>query len=395
MLMLNLMKKSPSTSKIPPENQENLSYLDELSQEIFHNFQNANDLVKYYGTILSTISQGVLFIDNQGVVFTYNPPMEKLLNLDPKKVLFNPFASNFSDTLFGFSLKDALEKKKSYKRNFIHIGEQTVEVSATYIENSGKNEKRGLLICINDSHELNTLQKSKERNLRINELGEMVSMMAHEFRNPLGGIKGFASLLERDLKDRPDLAKMAAYIVKGTENLNDLVTRALNYCRPMDLQLKSCNLNQFILDLKKHILQEESLKKKITYSFHMPKEPLLATIDQFFFRTALLNLISNAVWATPEGGAITLTLKALQNDFELKLQDTGIGIPEENIKKIFSPFFTTRPEGMGIGLSEVHKIVQAHGGTVELESVVDQGATFTIKIPLQKRSKSKEVNYEC
>lgn len=351
-----------------------------------------NFFTEYLNSILSHISQGILFINASGVITTYNPAAEAVLCKPQKDVLFLDFWHSFSDILFGFSIKKVLQERKGPPVQTIEVefekgNPKTLEIIATFVIKEREEEQdsiEGLIVLVKDITEFRRLEMTAQRNLCLNALGEMASMVAHEIRNPLGGIKGFAALLERDLADRPDLQRMASYITKGTDNLNNTVTRILNYTRPLKLQFKETDLVILLNDLKSHLKTDEQMGAK-TIVFENHETTLLAPIDAESTRSMLFNLVLNSVQAMPKGGTVTLKLYKKQEDAVIEVQDTGIGIPPENLKKIFSPLFTTKPEGNGFGLAEVQKTIQAHEGSISVESQVGQGTIFTIKLPLKRK----------
>ncbi|MFT5319660.1 MAG: signal transduction histidine kinase, partial [Chlamydiales bacterium] len=225
------------------------------------------------------------------------------------------------------------------------------------------------------------LQRLATRNNRLEELGEMAASVAHEIRNPLGGIEGFASLLCRDLVDRPESQNMASQIVEGTRALNNLVSRVLDYSRPIDMYYEQIDLVSFVEKNKKFILMDHSFPKNVSLVLESECESLEAHVDPNLINSVLYNLIFNAAQALPEGGRVVISLEDEGQNFVLKVADTGVGISAENLEKIFSPFFTTKHNGNGFGLSEVYKVVQAHDGTIEVNSELDQGTAFVIRIP--------------
>ena len=170
---------------------------------------------------------------------------------------------------------------------------------------------------------------------------------------------------------------MAAHIVKGTDGLNEIVSRVVNYSKPLAGEFKPTNLIGVAEDLKQSVqnckLIVAAKEKEIT-----------VLLDEEAFKKALLNLLTNAEQAMPSGGEIKLQIDTIGDEVVLTLTDTGCGISEENLKKVFTPFFTTRSGGSGFGLSEAHKIIQAHDGGMEVDSVVDEGTTFIIKLPYKK-----------
>ena len=376
--------------------------LEETNVKLVNKVFELDLLTQYLDNILSNISQGLIVLNEEGEVTTYNSAAENILKAPGKEVLFHKFWDNFPDDYLGFSIHEVLEGKKcpgtvitrieptdsdpldlEVDTNFL-TAFSAAETEEMVLDNTTQS-MQGLIILVRDVTEYRKLEILAQRKSRMNELGEMASMVAHEIRNPLGGIKGFASLLERDLADRPELQKMATYITQGTDNLNELVTRVLNYARPPQIQIKSTDVVYLLQELRKHLLSDKSLCKNANIFVECSEKSLFIPIDPQAIRSSLLNLVLNAIQAMPDGGDVTISLEKNNRHVILRVADTGIGIPQENIKKIFSPFFTTRPDGNGFGLSEVHKVIQAHEGTIEVDSVVDEGTTFIMKLPLKRQ----------
>jgi signal transduction histidine kinase len=348
---------------------------------------------KYLNSILSNISQGLLFIDLNGRITTFNRAAAAILRKNSEDTLYKSFWESFSDDLFGFSMREALSKHTSPSTSYAimeikGVGKRELEVETTFLKERAKASPsllmEGMILLIRDITDLRRLQMLANRNDRLKELGEMAAMVAHEIRNPLGGIKGFASLLKRDLKECPEQQKMADYIIEGTDNLNRLVGAVLNYSRPLQVHLEATNLVELIQELLEHIRADASISPSIHLSTTSKIPSVTIPIDSAALKGALLNLIVNAIQAMPsEGGEINLLVETDNESGIIHVIDTGIGIPAENLEKIFSPFFTTRADGNGFGLAEVYKVVQAHGGTIDVDSTVGKGTTFTLKLPLR------------
>jgi len=339
--------------------------------------------------LLNNLLQGIICINSAGIITTYNLAAEKMLGLNQQSALNSPFLNHFKDSIFGFSIQKALKEKKIPLFKFTHpylnpkISGSDVERNLEIKCEFGKNE---LIIFLYDITDIKKTQKLAHANNRLKDLGGMTAMLAHEIRNPLGGIKGFASLLRRDLENEPNLRQMVDFIIEGTDNLNKLVTHVLNFAHPLDIQFISENLNELIANLKKTIeadpkLQSQISSENITIKIKTSADAIILAIDKELFRSCLLNLIINGIQAMPKGGLLTIWLGETDDEVIIQVIDTGIGISKENLKKIFSAFFTTKPDGNGFGLLEVYKVVQAHKGTIEVNSTPDTGTCFTIKIP--------------
>jgi signal transduction histidine kinase len=320
-----------------------------------------------------------------------------MLEVEREVALFGIFWEIFPDDLFGFSMRESLASNQAPARTSITLNAnqdnfRELEINVTFVldkKNGPENQKnedfdfnKGVIILIQNMTEVRYLQRIANRNDRMKDLGEMAAMVAHEIRNPLGGIRGFASLLVRDLEQQPEMQQMAKYIVEGTDNLNRLVTDVLNYSRPIQLKFEKIDFISLVEEVKQHVLMDSSFSQNIGILFLPQLKTLIVPMDAHFVKSALLNLIVNAIQAMPNGGDITINLKQKKNMAILEVIDTGIGILTENLEKIYTPFFTTKPQGHGFGLPEVYKIIKAHQGTIEVESTVGQGTTFIVKLPL-------------
>ncbi len=338
---------------------------------------------QYQSAVINVLSQGILLIDTNGMIAVYNLEAKSILKKEAEQVLFKKFDTIFPDMLFGFSVNQAL--KEHVTPGIIHHSIQLSDLSSVELEIESYAIPEGIVISFRNCSDIEQIESNEQRENRINNLGEIASIVAHEIRNPLGGIKGFASLLKRDLKNQPNLEKMAALILKGTESLDHVVTQILDYVRPLKIEPKKEDLVPLLHDIKEHLLSDPQFNKDTTVVFECEEKRLSINIDNRALRSALLNLFINASQAMPDGGQITLLLKKGPNHAIIVVSDTGIGIPPENMRKIYSPFFTTKPNGNGLGLAEVKKVIQAHNGFLHIESKVNKGTIFTIKLPLNRQ----------
>lgn len=355
-------------------------------------------LSHYLKTILQHVSQGVLFIDQNGIITTYNASAQAILQIPEKDLLFHSFHDCLEDRLFGFSLKDAFAEIKCPNTMFVSLNHQglikELEVEAAFVEMSrqampigqklpSSHTAQGLLILLRDITKFRRMQQTAHRQDRLKELGGLAAHLAHEIRNPLGGIRGFAAILEQELKDRPDLQQMAAHIVQGSDQLNDFVTQVLQYARPFQLHIENTDLLLLLEEIKQLMQADSAWNTKINFTIHGPTEGCLFPIDPQLMKSALLNLLVNAIQAMPNGGNLTVSVKLDPSLLVIEVEDTGVGISADNLTRLFTPFFTTKEAGNGLGLAEVHKDVQAHQGWVDVESREGRGSKFTIKIPVK------------
>jgi signal transduction histidine kinase len=235
---------------------------------------------------------------------------------------------------------------------------------------------------------LEQAQEEARRSERLAALGQLTAGLAHEIRNPLAVIKGSAETLTRRLQSADPLTtELAGYISSEVNRLNNVVTRFLNFARPLKLEKKPTQIPP-LLDraLKVALERWPEAKVKVTrqYSEDLPE----IIVDPDLCEQAFVNLVLNAYEAMIEtGGELTLSVVAANSDgkrgVEAGIEDTGPGIPPELHEQIFNPFFTTKKEGVGLGLSLVSKIVDDHRGWIRVSSEPGKGACFRVFLPAE------------
>jgi len=226
---------------------------------------------------------------------------------------------------------------------------------------------------------------------KLAALGEMAAAVAHELRNPLVSIGGYARRILKYLKDTKKVSEYVGIITREVERLETLANDILNYVKPRTPRLATVN----IVDILKNVseMQSELLVNKGNVRFVQEISPNAQKVwaDSEHLETALLDLFQNAVEAIENGdGIITVCTEPVPDDTDricITVKDSGKGIPEENLSRVFTPFFTTKPKGSGLGLATTKNVIDAHEGSIELESIVDVGTTFRITLlrPPQER----------
>ncbi len=217
---------------------------------------------------------------------------------------------------------------------------------------------------------------------RLSALGELSAGMAHEIRNPLGSIKGAVEILKDDYS--PDEAKyeFIQILLKETDRLNNILQEFLSFAKPKQPELQRADLNDSVESVLTLTTQQA---RKAGVRVEKKLDPAIGeqSLDAGLLKQALLNLILNAIQAMPGGGVLSVETRRQAGAVEIRVADTGTGIPEENRKKLFSPFFTTRKNGTGLGLAITYRIIENHHGKIDVASEPGKGTTFTITIPIQ------------
>jgi len=212
-------------------------------------------------------------------------------------------------------------------------------------------------------------------------IGELAAGFAHEIRNPLGIIAGSAETVRKH-EDKKIREEMTSYILEESKRINGLINTLLDFARPKEPELVSCDLRE-VLEKTLLLLAPQAKTLGVEIKKEIPRKPLKVLIDPEQMRQAVTNLGVNALEAMPDGGVLKVTVSEnAKGKIVLQFSDTGKGIPKEVQNKVFDPFFTTKNGGTGLGLSIAHRIITQHGGDISVEGEEGRGSIFTISLPL-------------
>ena len=230
--------------------------------------------------------------------------------------------------------------------------------------------------------QLQAAEEAVRRSDRLAELGRLSAGLAHELRNPLGTIKASAEMLSRNVAAENDVAReVAGFITSEVDRVNSLITRFLQFARPLQLRPEKADLAQ-TLDRAVAAVEREAPQIAI-YKNYAPEIPPFP-FDAELMERVFYNLVLNAAQATAPGGAVTVKTRAAGGTAEIAVIDRGVGIDPRQRDSIFNPFFTTKPEGVGLGLAIVSKIVDEHGGNITVESEPGKGSVFRMLLPMER-----------
>lgn len=237
----------------------------------------------------------------------------------------------------------------------------------------------------NHLQKIRFLEAEISRQERLSELGNLAATVAHEIRNPLNSVSMGLQRLKAEFSPRQDHEQYARFLnlMQGeVQRLNSIVEQFLSLARPLTLSPEEISVQEFLQELTTLVAGDAS-SSNVQIELEIPPglPPLRA--DRNYLKQLLLNLILNGVQAMPQGGKLTLDAHADKNQLQLTVQDRGTGIGPETLKKIFEPYFTTKPNGSGLGLSIARRIAEAHGGTLTVESELGQGSRFHVFLPLK------------
>ncbi|HLZ19086.1 MAG TPA: ATP-binding protein, partial [Smithellaceae bacterium] len=329
--------------------------------------------------LVKNLPIALVAVDKDGKVLTCNMQAEGLINgacedaagKDASRILPNEFLQTLDQTGWqtGLVAGDVVVPSGKDARTIWEV------VATTFSEEHAPEGKILLARNVTDVRRMET-EVAKSRHL--NAIGSLAAGVAHEIRNPLSSIKGFAVYFKGRLAGNPEDEETADIMIAETERLNRVISQLIEFARPMELKKEPVALDELArqtLLLVAADARNKSVATEVQAASNLP--PAWADPDKI--KQVLLNIYLNALAAMPEGGKLTVTFAA-ENDFlEISVSDTGEGIEEENLPRIYDPYFTSKPAGTGLGLAVVQKIMEAHGGSVKIESKVKAGTTVTLR----------------
>jgi signal transduction histidine kinase len=229
---------------------------------------------------------------------------------------------------------------------------------------------------------LQEAEAAVRRTERLAALGQLTAGLAHELRNPLGTVRASAEMLVKSTPPGNEVAReLSGFILTEVDRTNSLITRFLEFARPLRLRLDKTDVAQLLDDAIRQVERHNPPYSVTMHRNYAPEVPPVE-VDKELMERVFYNLLLNAAQASPPNAAVTAKTRLLEGLVEISILDRGAGIPRENVENIFNPFFTTKPEGVGLGLAIVSKIVDEHGGTIRVESEPGQGSAFRIFLPL-------------
>ena len=251
----------------------------------------------------------------------------------------------------------------------------------------------GASMFFKDLTRVEQLEERERLRDRLAAVGEMAAAIAHEVKNPLGGIEVMAGLLRRKMSDAPDAQLVLTDIIKEAKMANAIVQEVLEFVRPIRLQVERTRIGE-ALQAAVQLAETKARRGDIRVDVRVPHTLPLIQGDQFQLTQLFTNLLTNAYEAMEGQGRVTVTASTIRivDDTDareavvVELVDEGPGMPQEVADRVFNPFFTTKPQGTGLGLAIVRKIVDAHDGSIDLETVPGRGTRIRVTLPVKAAS---------
>ena len=345
--------------------------------------------------ILASLSDGIVIVDPTCRVVMLNPAMEEMIGVSSQRVAGKPLATLLPKASpMPVRVMTTLATGHPFFAPEAEWQQWDGQLFPTSISISSIVDKAGktlsAVLVVKDLRRLKELEESQRPAERLNTFGVLAAAMAHEIKNPLLGIRGAAQLLREELPNE-GAREYTEVIIREADRLNTLMEDMLDFARPHALNCAPVNLHE-VLDTV-IALERQSCE---THGVHIRQQydPSLPDLwaDRNRLTQVFLNLVRNAWEAMPHGGTLILTTKSAGEPVRVgpgggpmllvELADNGCGIPPEVQQNLFTPFFTTKARGSGLGLAISHKIIEEHSGRFSIKSVVGQGTTVRVYLPV-------------
>ncbi len=353
-----------------------------ISQEALNRVQ------AFTGLLISRLPVGIIATDQDDRIRTFNSTasamtgrdVESVRNGEPEAVLPLEIARFFTlqDQSDEITDRDVVLKGADNMQYSLHLSSMPV-----YNQFS---DFMGRVLLMYDLSELKRLEKEIQRHDRLVALGKMAAGVAHEVRNPLSSIKGFATLLGSKFKDGSQEHEAADLLVQEAERLNRSITELLNYARPTPLRKEAVDLGE-IVDLGLKLISSDARVLGVKVSLDVEADLPAVSVDKDKINQVLLNLYLNGLQAMEHSTSAKELKVSVHHDVHdgmlvIEVQDTGSGIPPEDLDKVLDPYFTTKPDGTGLGLALAYKIIDEHKGIIRFSSSKGEGTTVSVSLPI-------------
>ncbi|MEM1985959.1 MAG: PAS domain S-box protein [Nitrososphaeria archaeon] len=386
-----------------------ISERKKLEDEVRAYTKNLEFSEKRYRAIFENTGTAIAIIESDTTISLVNSEFEKMFECDKNDIIGKSFieliAKEDIERLITYHYQRRINPNqvpKNYefkfytKRGKLRYGFATVAVIpetdktlASVIDITELKDKEYKLKLYTEN--LEKLVEEKSRELREKErmaaLGEAATLIGHDLRNPLQALKNNLFILEQRIKNRKknigendgldDLLTKLDIMYREVDYMNKIVLDLQDYAAPIKSFEKLVELKSTVNEAVKNLDIPQNIKVVV----EIDEDSGYIKVHPYIVKRILGNLLLNAIQAMPEGGTLTISAKSSENEVVLEVKDTGIGIPEENISKIFTPFFTTKSKGQGLGLAVCKRLVETLGGNISVESKVGEGTKFTIRFP--------------
>lgn len=345
-----------------------------------HHYRNARGSLRDMHALTATIENqmpvGLLVTDMDGTIRRSNEAAQRILGTTEIDGTMDQFPGLFP-------VVRGLQKEETVIEQEISCsidGDPVPLLVNAAVLRDGDGNAAGHVLLLADIRNLKLLEEQLRRSERLASLGRLAAGIAHEIRNPLSSIKGFATILAGRFQEDERSKRIADVMVQEVDRLNRVVTELLDYAKPTELHRERV-LCREIIHRTLELLEDAAADRGVEIQTSVAPEDLEVVLDADRFSQALLNLYLNGLQAMERGGVLHVLADRREGEVRFTVTDSGTGIAPEDVPHVFDPYFTTKPSGVGLGLANVHKIIEAHQGRIEVSSALGRGTTFEIHLP--------------
>jgi two-component system sensor histidine kinase PilS (NtrC family) len=345
-------------------------------------------------SIIESVDTGILTINLSGQIKSLNRAASEITGLSIHKIENHHFSDIFPESPPLGEQHNASGNRSSAKTRF----------EMTFLPGNGRKKLLlggsvsplkdpsgvtiGKIIIFQDLTAINEMKESLEKSRRLAFIGEMAASLAHEIRNPLASIGGSIQMLKEDLSLSETNAKLMQIILRGKDQLENFIKDFLLMARPALGVREVLDINETIRDVIESLRCIPDWNELLDVNMILTDDPLFVQANKMEIRQVIWNPILNAIQAMSEGGILRVEAHQAEiegrDGAEIMISDTGCGISEQELQRIFEPFYTTRDTGTGLGLAVVNRIIEAYQGRIHMESELGKGTVFTIWLPAQE-----------
>ncbi len=373
-----------------------LKQVDTLERAVEERARKLKESEERYRRLIDNMTDVVFSIDLKGNFTFCSQAAEKMTGCSVQQLLSMNMKELIAPEHF-FEIQERLQARVQGERHLPPHRFEIIRIDRKRLPiemNTSPIVERGILTGIQgiarDITELKNVEEKLRKAERLAAIGETAGMVGHDLRNPLQAIVSTTYLAkvkyenlastDKELAQKSEMAELLTSLDDQVSYMNKIIADLQDYSNPVEPQLAESNLRQLVKDTLSAVTIPQTVRVSVEIEKDFPK----LMIDSALVRRVLINLITNALQAMPDGGKLTITASNTNETATISFHDTGVGIPEENMHKLFMPLFTTKAKGQGFGLPVCKRLVEAHNGTIVVESKVGEGSTFTIKLPLRR-----------
>lgn len=342
-------------------------------------------VMAFSDSVVENMPIGLLFIDADGKVVSFNQSAEAVLSMSSTEVL-GRHAHEVLPREFHSLVVQCKSQTRIIEKEIDCPLENGALVPLDIIVSplQGDNDSfLGYIVLFRDLSEIQNLKSEVERSRRLASLGKLAAGIAHEIRNPLSSIKGFATYFKERYKDVPADQETADIMIQEVERLNRVIGQLQEFARPVNIEKRPTDIMKLIQQSLR-LVEGDALQREIRVHLEGPPSMDNVTLDPDRIKQVLLNLYLNALEAMGKGGTLTVMVRGEKPGMvEIEIRDTGEGITKEDLAHVFDPYFTRKPSGTGLGLAIVHKIMESHRGEIHIESTVGKGTKVILSFPIK------------